>query len=127
MVYQVIVKGFDSGLNELLAGRIYNPRTRKYHNVVKNKNDALCQKFINEYMKGVHIDKPVKIDYVFFVPNKRHDRMNTASAFIKSFEDALQKCKVIDNDGFDCVLTPMLDFYVDKENPRIEVTIREAE
>ena len=64
---------------------------------------------------------------VFFVENKMHDRMNTASAFIKSFEDALQKCKVIRNDGYDDVLTPTLEFVIDKQNPRVEVIIEEVE
>ena len=53
--------------------------------------------------------------------------MNIASAFIKSFEDALQKCNVIKNDGFDDVLTPTLHFEVDKKNPRIEIVIEEKE
>lgn len=53
--------------------------------------------------------------------------MNTASAFIKSFEDALQKCKVIRNDGYDDVLTPTLEFAIDKQNPRVEVIIEEVE
>ena len=40
------VKGFKSGLNELLSGKIYDYRTKKYRNPVKNRNDALCAKFI---------------------------------------------------------------------------------
>ena len=55
------------------------------------------------------------------------DRMNVGSAFIKSFEDALQKCGVIKNDGWDDVLTPELHFSIDKENPRVEVSIKEME
>ena len=56
-----------------------------------------------------------------------HDRMNVASAFIKSFEDALQKCRVLKNDGWDDVLTPTLSFDIDKQKPRVEVTIEEVE
>ena len=89
MEYHVTVKGFKSGLNELLSGKVYDHRTKKYRNIIKNRNDALCMKFINlSNLKGKRIEKPIIIHYRFYVENKMHDRMNTASAFIKSFEDA---------------------------------------
>lgn len=125
MTYKVIVYGFDSGLNELLHGRIYDYRTKKYRNPEKNRNDNLCVKHIKQQMKNVVIEYPITIGYRFFCKDKRHDRMNVASAFVKSFEDALQKCGVIDNDGWDDVLTPVFEFYIDKDNPRIEVYIKE--
>ena len=53
--------------------------------------------------------------------------MNVASAFIKSFEDAMQKCRILRNDGWDDVLTPTLSFDIDKQKPRVEVTIEEVE
>lgn len=126
--YKLTVKGFSSGLNELLGGRTYNYRTRKYMNPVKSKNDAICRRAINaSVLKGVKITKPIVMRYSFYVPDKRHDRMNVASAFIKSFEDALQECKVIKNDGYDDVLTPELAFAVDRINPRVEIIICEVE
>ena len=96
MRYQVTVKGFKSGLNELIAGRMYDHRTKKYRNPIKNKNDALCVKYIksSRSLRGVKIDRPIIIHYAFYCEDKMHDRMNIASAFIKSFEDALQKCNV---------------------------------
>lgn len=49
MEYQVTVKGFKSGLNELLVGRVYDHRTKKYRNAVKNKNDMIqCLQVANE-------------------------------------------------------------------------------
>ena len=78
MIYKLTVYGFDSGLNELLAGRMYDFRTKKYRNPVKNKNDLICQKAINEHMKGVKIDKPIVIGYKFFCKDKRHDRIRNA-------------------------------------------------
>lgn len=127
MTYKFTVYEFDSGLNELLAGRMYDFRTKKYRNAVKNKNDSICQKNIKKNMKDIVINKPISITYRFFCKDKRRDRMNVGSAFIKSFEDALQKCGVIKNDGWDDVLTPELHFSIDKENPRIEVEINEME
>lgn len=123
------VKGFKSGLNELLGGRMYDHRTKKYRNSEKSKNDAICAKYIklSKDLRGVKIDRPVIIHYEFYCENKMHDRMNVASAFIKSFEDALQKCRVLKNDGWDDVLTPTLAFDIDKQKPRVEVTIEEVE
>lgn len=129
MEYHVTVKGFKSGLNEILAGRMYDHRTKKYRNSEKSKNDAICAKYIklSKDLRGVKIDRPVIIHYEFYCENKMHDRMNVASAFIKSFEDALQKCRVLKNDGWDDVLTPTLAFDIDKQKPRVEVTIEEVE
>ena len=123
------VKGFKSGLNELLGGRMYDHRTKKYRNSEKSKNDAICAKYIklSKDLRGVKIDRPVIIHYEVYCENKMHDRMNVASAFIKSFEDALQKCRVLKNDGWDDVLTPTLAFDIDKQKPRVEVTIEEVE
>ena len=123
------VKGFKSGLNELLGGRMYDHRTKKYRNSEKSKNDAICAKYIklSKDLHGVKIERPVIIHYEFYCENKMHDRMNVASAFIKSFEDALQKCRVLKNDGWDDVLTPTLAFEIDKQKPRVEVTIEEVE
>ena len=53
--------------------------------------------------------------------------MNIASATDKSFQDALQKCDIIKNDGWDDVINCTFSFYIDRENPRTEVTITELE
>ena len=65
MEYKIIIKGFDSGLNELINGHLYDYRTKKYRNAVKNKNDDICCKQIKfcRELKGVHINKPIVIRY----------------------------------------------------------------
>ena len=45
----------------------------------------------------------------------------------KVFQDALQKCGVIKNDGWKEVENFTHDFYVDKKNPRIEIFLEEIE
>lgn len=129
MQYKVVVKKFNSGLNELLSGRIYDRRLKKYRNPIKSRNDEICKKAIERSgdLVGVHIDKPIIIHYSFYCENKRHDRSNVTAAFIKSFEDALQKCGIIKNDGWDDVLTPTLHHEIDKQNPRVEVIIEEVD
>lgn len=132
MTYQVVISNAKhtfplKGLNELLGGRMYNFRTKKYHNQVKADNDKVCRLAIQKYMHGVKIDKPIKVTYHIFAQDKRHDRGNLASACEKSFLDALQEMKVIKNDGFDDVLDSTFYTELDRINPRIVVEIEEME
>lgn len=128
MTYTVVIKAADSifslkGLNELLENRLYNPRTKKYHNPVKAFNDRVCLKAIKQSLPAVHIDKPIRCTYHIYTADKRHDRSNLYSAIEKSFLDALQIAKVIKNDGWDDVLDSIFHTEVDKDNPRIVVEI----
>ena len=131
MKYKVIIANNNrkfplKGLNELLAGRVYNFRTKKYHNSVKSENDKVCRLAIQKYMRGVKIDKPIRCTYMIYAGDKRHDRGNLACAVEKSFLDALQEMKVIKNDGFDDVLDSVFHTELCRDNPRIEVIIEEV-
>ena len=132
MTYRVVIANYKGtfplkGLNELLGGRMYNFRTKKYHNPVKAENDDVCRKAIRKYLRGVKIDKPIQCTYWIYAQDKRHDRGNLSSACEKSFLDALQQAKVISNDGFDDVLDSIFHTTVDKHNPRIVVEIEVIE
>ena len=128
MVHYVTILGQLRGLNEVLQGITYIPRAkRKYQNLVKRNNDEQCIFFIRQQLNGVKITKPIVIHYDFYCQDKRHDRMNIASATDKSFQDALQKCDIIKNDGWDDVINCTFSFYIDRDNPRTEVTITELE
>lgn len=132
MTYRVVIANCKGtyplkGLNELLGGRMYNFRTKKYHNPVKCENDRLCLVAIRKYMRGVKIDKQIQCTFWIYAQDKRHDRGNLSSACEKSFLDALQQAKVISNDGFDNVLDSIFHTTVDKQNPRIVVEIEVIE
>lgn len=115
------------GLNELLAGRMYDYRTKKYHNKVKSDNDRVCCVAIRRDLKGVKLKTPIRCTYYIYAQDKRHDRNNLESATTKSFLDALQQCGCIKSDGFDYVLDSVFYSDVCQENPRIEVIIEEVE
>ena len=128
MAYTVVIKNDDKtfpvkGLNELLDGRVYNPRTHKYHNSVKSNNDKVCFLAIQKHLKGVHISNPIRCTYKIYSKDKMHDRSNIYSAVEKSFLDALQQAKVIKNDGFDDVYDSVFYTELCRENPRIEIRI----
>ena len=125
-IYKLTIFGFDSGLNEVLNGVHYDYRTKRIANPVKKNNDELIVRQLRFAIKE-KITTPIVIHYRIYAKDKRRDRMNIASAFDKSFEDALQKCGLIDNDGWNNVLNATFEFYIDKENPRVEITITEVE
>lgn len=132
MKYKVIIENSKhtfpiKGLNELLSGRMYNHRTKKYHNPVKNENDKVCLRAIKKCIPNIHIDKPIRCTYWIYAQDKKHDRGNLSSATQKSFLDALQIAKVIKNDGFNDCLDDIFHTFVDRENPRIEVEIEVIE
>lgn len=129
MRYRVVIENKNhtfpiKGLNELLNGRLYNFRTKKYQNPIKTDNDKECLIAIKKYLKGVHIDKPIKCVFYSYMANKMHDRGNINSAVEKSFLDALQIAKVISNDGWDDVMDSEFHTQLDRSNPRIEVEIK---
>lgn len=115
------------GLNELLSGRLYNFRTKKYHNPVKADNDKVCFMAIKKCIPNVKIENSIKCTYFIYAGDKRHDRSNLYSAIEKSFPDALQQARVISNDSWDCVYDSEFHTFLDRKNPRVEVEIIECE
>lgn len=128
MVYKVIISRTDKkfpikGLNELLAGMFWNARAKKFQNEVKSNNDKMCRLAIQKHMHGVKIDNPIRCNFHIYAKDKKHDRGNVYTATEKSFLDALQQMKVIENDGFDDVMDSTFITELDRDNPRIEVEI----
>ena len=126
MTHKCTIYGFDSGLNEVLNGVHYDYRTKRIVNPTKKHNDELIIKQLRFLLKD-KITVPIVIHYTFYCKDKRRDRMNVASAFDKSFQDALQKTEKIANDGWNDVYNATFEFHIDKDNPRVEVEIEEVE
>ena len=131
MKYKVIIANNNrkfpiKGLNELLSGRVYNFRTKKYHNRVKSDNDKICRLAIQKYLKDVKFTKQIRCTYNIYAQDKRHDRQNLYSVD-KSFLDALQQMKKIPNDGWRECADSVFHTYLDAINPRIELIIEEVE
>ena len=87
----------------------------------------VCASNIRSQLKKAKIEKPIRITYFFYESDARRDLGNIA--FIdKPFEDALQMCKVLENDNQTWVKE--LHFILrerDKQNPRIRIVIEEIE
>lgn len=68
----------------------------------------------------------VTLAFRWYEPNKRRDLDNIA--FAKKFiQDALVRTEIIERDDWNGVAGFTDEFFVDKENPRIEVEIKEVE
>ena len=103
MTYKVVISNSKKtfplkGLNELLNGRMKNPRTKQWNNPVKKYNDEVCLKAIKKQMPKVTINKPIKCTFFVYAQDMKHDIGNLTSACEKSFLDALQQAGVIGND-----------------------------
>lgn len=93
---------------------------------MKADNGNIVALAIRQCLRGVRIDKPVFMEYKWIEPNKRRDKDNISSFGRKVIQDALVQCGVLKDDGWKHVVGFSDRFEVDKENPRIEVLIREV-
>lgn len=71
--------------------------------------------------------KPIRsrcrIQYTFFEPNRRRDMDNISGFAHKVIQDALVEEGILANDGWSEISGYTDSFEVDKERPRIEVTL----
>ena len=114
--------GVTPSLNEYLSATGRNPRAG---NSMKQKFVQDLSWYIRADLKHWKATHPVIIHYIIYEPNMKRDHDNTVSVICKYVQDTLQKCGVIENDGWKHVLNFTHDFYVDRENPRIEVYLEE--
>lgn len=124
MEYKFIIKGRLDGLNDYTGASRTNPYKG---NKMKADNEKIVMYAIREQLRRLHIEKPVMLKFAWYEPNKKRDHDNVSSFGRKVIQDALVKCKVLQDDSWKFVTGFTDDFYCDKENPRIEVLIVEQE
>lgn len=123
MTDRITIKGRMPGLNEYIAAE----RTNRY------KAAALKREWTErvtwaavEAFKGRRYQRAVYIRYRYFEANRRRDKDNVAGFVHKVVQDGLVKAAVIDDDGWRGVAGWADLFYVDADDPRIEIEIEEA-
>lgn len=123
MEYRLIIPGTLPNLNDYIAAERANR-----HKGAKMKADSgnIVTFAIRQCLRGVKIENPVYMEYTWNEPNKRRDKDNISSFGRKVIQDALVQCGVLKNDGWKHVVGFSDKFEVDKENPHIEVRIREV-
>ncbi len=124
MEYLLTVPGKLCGLNDYIAAeRAHRQKGAK----MKADNGDIVALAIRQCLRGVRIDHPVYMEYRWVEPNKRRDKDNVSSFGRKVIQDALVDTGVLKDDGWNYVVGFSDRFEVDKENPRIEVLIRDVE
>ena len=124
MEYLLTIPGTLPNLNDYIAAE----RTNR-HKGAKMKADSgnIVAVAIRRCLRGVRIENPVFMEYLWVEPNKRRDKDNISSFGRKVIQDSLVQCGVLKDDGWKYVVGFSDRFEVDKKNPRVEVLIKEVE
>ena len=99
---------------------------KNLHYLSYNSAKIAFTHLMEEQLKGLKIETPVDISYkVFKASNRRMDKMNVISAQSKFFLDAVTSHGCWEDDNDDHVkLEVLMPTELDKEHPRVEVTIK---
>lgn len=123
MEYLLTIQGKLNNLNDYIAAE----RSNRYRGAkMKADNGNAVSLAVMQCMKGVRIRRPVFMEYTWVEPDRRRDLDNISSFGRKVIQDALVEAGVLEDDGWKHVAGFSDRFRVDKENPRIEVLIREV-
>lgn len=123
-MYKLMIKGrLDNYNNYIAACRTHPVKGAK----LKGKNEEKVKAAIYEQLGRLRIQKPVYIKYRWYEKDRRRDLDNVSSFGRKVIQDALVATKVLQNDGWKNITGFQDSFFVDAENPRIEIEIEVAE
>lgn len=118
----LIINGQLNSLNDYTRAC----RTNRYTGAkMKSDNEAIVSLYIRMQLNGVHFPNKVALDFKWYEPNRRRDPDNVCFAH-KFILDALVNNGIIKGDSQKYITGLNDDFFVDREFPRIEVTIREV-
>ena len=118
--YSFTIKGTMTGLNEYTNAC----RGNKFQGAMIKATEGMRVKVQARALKGLRL-KRVELQFNWYEKNKRRDLDNIA--FAKKFVlDALQDLSVIENDGWKNIAGFSDSFFVDKNNPRVEVVLKEV-
>ena len=102
-------------------------RKNKYMaNAMKQRDQSMVESIILE-CKYKTFEQPAFVHFKLYEKTKRRDVDNISGYGHKVIFDALVKAKVLRDDNWECVVGHTDTFEYDKENPRIEVYVWEAE
>ena len=60
---------------------------------------------------------------IYFKVNRRRDIQNYLGGGLIAWLDAMVNLEIIKDDSSDCIGQPIVNFHIDKANPRTEITI----
>lgn len=120
---QLVLKSSLIGLNEYI-----NLCRRNRYEAAEKKKEIENRLIIEilQQSRGKKINQQAKFHFCWYIRNKMQDPDNIC--FAKKFIlDSIVKARLMKNDGWNEVKGFQDDFFIDKENPRVEVKIEEVE
>lgn len=120
MKYRLTITGKLDNLNDYITAC----RTNHYKGAkLKSHNEQHVKYAIYEQLGRLRIENPVYMIYRWYEPDMRRDLDNISSFGRKVIQDALVETHVLKNDGWKEITGFRDEFYIDSDNPRIEVEI----
>lgn len=117
---KIVIDGRLPTLNELIAAINHN---RHVGNKLKQEITELCEIAFRQQC-GETYTKQIFLFFHWFEKNKKRDKDNIASAK-KFILDGMQRAGTIKTDCWKGIAGFGDTFSIDKENPRVEITITE--
>lgn len=95
---------------------------RNAHYLVSNKVKHHYHELVSKQITRERFDK-IKLKYRVYAQRNGTDGHNIRAVMEKFFMDGLVECGVIADDDISHVLGDMSEYYIDKDNPRIEIEV----
>ena len=122
--YTLQIDGRLPGLNEYIS----TERSNKYKAAaMKRESQMLVCAYIAKNLRGTHIRRRVRLDFLWVERDRRRDPSNIAGFGVKVIEDALVQQHVLQDDGWDEISGMAHAYAIDRKHPRIIVTITETD
>tara|TARA_R110000787_G_C13244171_1_gene428624 strand:- start:31 stop:426 length:396 start_codon:yes stop_codon:yes gene_type:complete len=100
---------------------------RNLHHRISNDAKKAYSEALREQLEGLVIQTPVEVTYKVFKASKRRlDKMNVISVVSKFLLDSITEYGCWEDDNDDYVKTEtILPTELDRDNPRVEINIKE--
>jgi len=121
MIEKLVIPGELPGLNEIIE--YSKEHWAKYAGEKHNRTEEIAY-LAKSQIKGKY--QKVDLAFTWFCKNKKRDKDNIIAGQ-KFVLDGLVAAGVIENDGWEQIGNISHFFSIDKENPRVEVIIKEVE
>ena len=76
-----------------------------------------------DFYKSIVLERKTVTFDIYFKTNRRRDKQNYLGGGLIAWLDALVDLKFIFDDSNDVIGQPIVNFHIDKANPRTEITI----
>lgn len=118
--YRVSIRGKFPSMNDFIAAS----RSPYGGNNMKRQSQKIIKEHLKAQIGSEYINRPIKLHYHFYEPNKKRDKDNISGYFHKVFQDSLVELGIIKDDKWDYIIGYRDDFDIDRNCPRIEIRIK---